>query len=108
MSMKTKKIISILIAFSALTALLSPSVSLAFSFDPSFILSNRDIEDYNSMTLNDIQSFLSGQNSYLANYITQDGDGMTRFASEIIYLSAQKNQVNPQWILATLQKEQSL
>ncbi|MCC6639128.1 hypothetical protein IT409_01055 [Candidatus Falkowbacteria bacterium] len=104
--------------FTRLTSLLvagiitfSPLATLAQTvpnFDPSFILSNNDLDDHTSMSLGDISAFLTSQNSFLGSYTTIDTDGFARSAAEIIYLSAHANKINPRWILVTLQKEQSL
>ena len=69
-----------------------------------------------SMSVNDIQRFLEGQNSFLASYSTTDIEGTTRTAAEIIYNASQNYygyplnpyKVNPQIVLTTLQKEQVL
>ncbi|MBU1705122.1 hypothetical protein KKG19_00105, partial [Patescibacteria group bacterium] len=45
---------------------------------------------------------------YLGRYITQDFTGTTKTAAEIIWTEAQRYQINPQFILALLQREQSL
>lgn len=81
-------------------------------YDPDFnssnIISNFQMFDYNSMTLNDIQAFLQIKNSYLATYSSPDFDGTIKTAAQIIYDAAQRYQVNPKYILVTLQKEQGL
>lgn len=105
--LKTKLVY--LIILSQLGLFFAPMVPVkAADFDPSFIVSNNDLEDYQSMNLNEIQTFLSSANSFMTNYMTTDIDGGTRFASEIIFNAANKNKINPKWILVTLQKEQSL
>ncbi len=77
-------------------------------FDPSFILTNSDLEAYQSMTLGEIQAFLNNLNSFLATYVTLNSQGVAQSAAEIIYSAAQQHRINPKWILVTLQKEQSL
>ncbi|HNV97034.1 MAG TPA: hypothetical protein PKL13_01825 [bacterium] len=89
-------------------------ISPVFSqdYDPDFnknnIISDFQMFDYNSMTQAQIQQFLQGKNSYLANYSTEDFEGIPKSASQIIYEAAQRYKVNPKYILVTLQKEQSL
>lgn len=81
-------------------------------YDPDFakgrIISDFQMFDYNSMNVSQIQSFLVSKNSYLATYVSPDYQGAMKTASEIIYEAAQRYQVNPKYILVTLQKEQGL
>jgi uncharacterized delta-60 repeat protein len=72
------------------------------------IISDVEYRDYQSLSLAEIQSFLENWNSYLATYQTTDYWGVQRSAAEIIYNAAQNNQINPEVILTTLQKEQTL
>lgn len=104
----TQKISSILAVITVLSLCVSAVPAKAYDFDPSFILSNDDINDGQSMNLNEIQSFLSQANSFLSSYITVDIDGGNRFASEVIFNASRLYNINPKWILVTLQKEQSL
>ncbi len=81
-------------------------------YDPDFakgrIISDFQMFDYNSMNVSQIQSFLQSKNSYLATYISPDYQGVMKTSAEIIYDAAQRYQVNPKYILVTLQKEQGL
>ncbi len=102
-------------------------------FNPSLIISDTDLMDYSSMTLADIQTFLQNKNSYLANYITPNNNGVMKTAAEIIYDATNRNfdcegvtlsdtpteeekrlkcrtitTVSPKFILVLLQKEASL
>lgn len=72
------------------------------------IISDVEYRDYQSMSLAQIQTFLESWNSHLATYRAEDYLGVERNASEIIYNAAQNYSINPEVILATLQKEQSL
>ena len=72
------------------------------------IISDVEYRDYQSLSLAEIQSFWGSGNSYLATYQTTDYWGVQRSAAEIIYNAAQNNQINPEVILTTLQKEQTL
>ena len=103
------------------------------NFNPNFIISDSDLMDYSSMTLPDIQNFLQSKNSYLANYITPNNNGVMKTAAEIIYDATNRNfncegitlsdaptedekrikcrtitTVSPKFILVLLQKEASL
>ncbi len=90
------------------------------------IISNADFIDINSMSTADIQSFLVSQGSYLKDYIDNSAVGGGRSAALIIYdashglydaavgpaygvtIDSTTGTINPQVILVTLQKEQSL
>lgn len=91
----------------ALFAIIFPLPSLAFNED--YIISDKELEDYNSMTYQEIQSFMLEKDSFLAYYADfwpENGTFMS--ASEIIWRTSQKFKINPQVILTLLEKEQSL
>lgn len=102
-------------------------------FNPNYIISDAEMLDVNSMSLNDIQSFLNRKNSFLANYKCENYFGETKSAAEIIYDASKNNYdcedvnlndkysrteveskclpittVNPKFLLVLLQKEMSL
>jgi hypothetical protein len=97
-----------------LLLLVGPSLSVAdqeldINFNPNFIISDFELENYTSMDLDDIRYFLSRHSGILKHYVTNNtstGELMT--AAEIIYQAAQKYQINPKYLLTLLQKEQSL
>lgn len=98
-----------LIILTLLATLVSPlTVFAQTEFNPHFIISDPELEDYLSWTRNDIQQFLTAQNSYLKNYTAPDYTGIFKSAADIIYESAQRYRINPKFLLVTLQKEQSL
>lgn len=100
-----KKILPLL----TIVSLLSPALSLAQSeFDPNLIISDAELWDTGNWTSSDIQKFLESKGSYLSKYQTTDVNGLIKPASEIIYDAAQRNRVNPKFLLVMLQKEQSL
>jgi hypothetical protein len=67
-------------------------------------LTDAELEDYDSMTAQEIRAFLVSHNSYFRNNVT-DVDGVTFDPSEIIYQAAQDHRINPKVILTTLEKE---
>lgn len=102
-------------------------------FNPNRILEDHVLLNTKSLSLNEIQSFLSERNSYLASYQTSNAYGELKTAAEIIYDAANNNYdcdnvklsdnpteaerqlkcrsittVSPQFLLVLLQKEQSL
>jgi hypothetical protein len=107
--MKKVKIITILAIFCLLASQnLGIKPVLAFEFDPNQIITDDDLNDYDSMDFAAIQDFLNNQDGVLKNYRIFDALGVSRSASEIIYNASLAYIINPKWILATLQKEQSL
>jgi D-alanyl-D-alanine endopeptidase (penicillin-binding protein 7) len=101
-----KKTLTILFLF---TLFLWPAITLAQAdFNPQFIISDKEMFDYAGWTIADIQKFLEARGSYLAKYQTEDINGNMRTAAGIIFDAAQIYQVNPKYLLVTLQKEQSL
>ncbi len=89
-------------------AILFPVVGQAATFNPHKIISDDDLTDYSRMSLSGIQTFLDREGGILADYSTTDVDGVQRSAAEIVYNTANRYQLNPQFILSTIQKESSL
>ena len=85
-----------------------PFAVRAADFDPNFVISDTEATETQSFDASGLQAFLGAQGSYLANYSAVDTDGVTRRASDIIYNAAVRNQVSPRFLLALLQREQSL
>ena len=120
--------------FSLILAILLISPAQASeAFNPEFLISDAELLDYNSMTVQEIQNFLQSKNSYLATYKTWDANNELKTAAEIIYNAAVANYdcsgvdlsstssllekqmrctpfttISPKFLLALLQKEQGL
>lgn len=103
---KIKKTAFLLFCF--LAFLLSCPPARADNFDPNNIISDEEVLDYTAMTLDDVREFLKNKGGYLANYSCADPDGKIMTAADIIYGRAITNKVNPKFLIALLQKEQSL
>lgn len=88
-------------ASALVVALLPTSVSAAF--DQNKVIEDDAFINAGAMSASKIQQFLEDRKSVLAPF-TEGG----RSAATIIYDAAQKYGINPQVLLATLQKEQSL
>ena len=86
---------------------LIPAEDSAAGFDPNAILDDRDIFDLGGMDLTGIRSFLR-QRGALGSLSLRDIDGVEKDAAEIIWRVAASYKVNPKYLLALLQKEQSL
>jgi len=73
------------------------------AFDKNDIISSEQLTNYSSMTLQQIQDFLTLQGSVLKDY-TSGG----KSAAEYIYEACQIYKINPKVVLTTLQKEMGL
>ncbi|MBI2632979.1 MAG: exo-alpha-sialidase [Parcubacteria group bacterium] len=102
-------IISLLIPSSSLFAV-AQKVSLSDEpiFDQEFIISDHELTNYQSMSVDDILKFLKKNNGVLDEIIIKDTDGKEKTAAEIIFNASQEHKINPKIVLAILQKEQSL
>lgn len=87
--------------------LLSPLNAFARTFNPHNIITDEELNDYDSLSKTAIQIFLEKEKSILASY-TQTVEGKNLTAAEMIWNVSQKNNVSPKFILTTLEKEQSL
>lgn len=67
-------------------------------------LTDEEYENFDSMTLVQIQDFLKEQDSFLSGTI-EDVDGKFIDPARLIYDAAQKYKVSPQLLLTTIQKE---
>ncbi len=98
--------------FAQTTSSTDSGIILPFSdpsagFDPNMILGDGDIFELGSLNLAGIQAFLSEKGT-LGHYRTNDIDGVEKPASEIIWRVSTSYKINPRYLLALLQKEQSL
>lgn len=96
------------IALIFLLSLFLSTPALAVDFDPNQIISDQELQDWQSLGRSEIDTFLKTKNSPLATMSVTDLSGVTRPVSEIIYQTAQTYQINPKYLLVKLQKEQSL
>lgn len=101
-------LISLCVLQSGLPLLASAQeVQLEEGFDPNRILEDDDIFDANAMSYDRMVNFLRAKGT-LADYRTPDIDGVPKTAAEIIWRVAMSYKINPKYLLALLQKEQSL
>ena len=105
--MKYYPLVPLLLA-SLLVPLLTPSALTAASFNPNFIISDEELQDWQSLGRAEINQFLRAKGSFLSDYITEDTEGNRRRAGEIIYRAARQYAISPKYLLVKLQKEQSL
>jgi len=89
-------------------AFLTPLKTRASSFDPDYIISDFELTNSQTMSQTEIQNFLEITDGALKDYSTIDVDGQTKKASEIIYRASQDYKINPEVLIALLQKEKGL
>lgn len=98
-----------LLVFQCLFALplRAQTVPLDPGFDPNHILEDSDIFDVTSMSYDYLVSFLRSKGT-LADATQTDIDGVVKPVPKIIWRVAQSYKINPKYLLALIQKEQSL
>ncbi|HRY36318.1 MAG TPA: serine hydrolase [Candidatus Magasanikbacteria bacterium] len=103
------KLLRIIVFFAYIFGLLLPGLSLAQAdFNPNLIITDEEMQMCSALGVNEIQKFLEAKGSYLSTYSALDIDNAYKSAAQIIYEAAQRNKINPKFLLVTLQKEQSL
>lgn len=83
-----------------------PPEDLANGFDPNAILSDDDIFHI-GMSYEDLRLFLASHGA-LGHILVTDIDGVAKAPADIIWRVSNSYQINPKYLLALLQKEQSL
>lgn len=101
--MKARKIIALTLI---LLFFLSSQANAAV-FNPNYIISDYELEDYSSLSRDSIQRFLESKNSFLSKF-TEVVNGTRKSAAQIIFQESLNYSISPKIILAMLQKEQSL
>jgi hypothetical protein len=94
----------IIILFSLFSLLAVPAYS--FAFNPDYLISDEELTDPFALDRNQIQHFLN--RGFLGAHITEDWEGKSRYATDIISIAAQNVGISPKFLLVLLQKEQSL
>lgn len=77
------------------------------NFNPSLVLNDDDIFSVQGMSKKQLDTFLSTKGT-LGSYIGTDIDGTKKSASDIIWHISNMYQISPRFLVALLQKEQSL
>lgn len=83
------------------------SIALDPGFDPNRVLEDDDIFDVGGMSYDRLVAFLRSKGT-LADYRTPDIDGIPKTGAEIIWRVANSYKINPKYLIALIQKEQSL
>lgn len=95
-----------LTVYTLLVTLLWPRQTV-FAVDPDYLMSDYELEQGTSMSLADIQRFLERKGTLGYRYMV-DADGLTRTAAEILWRAATASNISPKFLLALMQREQSL
>ncbi|MBT5338353.1 hypothetical protein HN858_00155 [Candidatus Falkowbacteria bacterium] len=103
-----KKLKNLIILSLVLSLFIPYSPVLAIEFNNGYIISDSDLTDAYSMSLNDIQEFLDRRNGTLDTYRALDENGVDKSAAELIWQASIEHQINPKFLLVMLQKEQSI
>jgi hypothetical protein len=106
-----QRFISIILIISTLIPVgriaVAQTTSTESSFDPNLILTDDDVYNVSGMSFDQMTTFLNSKGT-LANYHTKDIDGVPKTAAEIIWRVSNSYKINPKFMVALLQKEQSL
>ena len=100
-----RKISTILLLVSLLTSL-SPLPLKAETLSYNYLVSDSDMTDLYAMDFDSLEYFLT--RGSLSMYHTSDVNGISRSAAQIIWNASQEFDLNPQFLLVLLQREQSL
>jgi D-alanyl-D-alanine endopeptidase (penicillin-binding protein 7) len=97
------------LAFFIITIGLSiPSFSYSAEFNPNYLISDEEMQNYQCMDKTDIQAFLDDNGGYISRLRTEDKNGDRKTTADIISQAAKEYSINPKYLLVKLQKEQSL
>ena len=97
------------LVFGLILVLIAPNAAAAQEeFNPSFVITDKDLVNVGTMDVDDIQNLLDAHNGALKSLRFFDIDNIQKSAAEIIYGAAQRSNINPRVLLVMLQKEMSL
>src|SRR3989338_2500709 len=77
-------------------------------FNANYLISDEELQNWQSLGRSEILSFLRDKDGYIAELKTADKDGVSKRVSDIIYNAGKEHKINPKYLLVKLQKEQSL
>ncbi|MFH1597725.1 MAG: hypothetical protein ABIB97_01455 [Patescibacteria group bacterium] len=90
-----------------LAGLLAPNLTQAFAYNKNYIISDSDLINHRSMTLERIDEFINHRGGGLAG-MSFEAIGGLKSAAQIIYDACSYYRLNPKYLLVRLQMEQSL
>ncbi len=79
-----------------------PTSLLAADFNPNSIITDAELQDYESLGRSEIRTFLANRNSALTEMIIPDYEGKNRYVSDIIYNASHEYKINPKYLLVSL------
>ncbi len=94
-------------AASPFTALAQSASTTTDGFNPNAILQDRDLFDVTSMSKAELDAFLNSRGT-LGTARVVDIDGVEKSPADVIWRVAHSYKINPKYLLALMQKEQSL
>lgn len=95
-------------SLSTIAALFAPTLVAAATFNPEHILTDAEIRDAEAMSLADITMFLARRGGLNVVVDVDPVDGLAKTAPKLIYDASRRYDINPEYILALLQKESSI
>jgi hypothetical protein len=98
-------IVAFTILFSALTSASSAQAAL---FNPHYLISDTEIRDAGSMSLNEITAFLNSHGKLNTYFDIDPIDNLLKNPSQLIFDAAQRYTINPKYIMVLLQKESGI
>lgn len=105
----TKRIIATLtITLSIIVLGFTGTSTYSAEFNPNYVISDYDMQDFESMGRGQIQLFLENKNSFLAMYTAEAVDGKQKRAADIIFDASREYNISPKFLLVMLQKEMSV
>lgn len=103
-----KKSLFLTFGFLATSCFFAVNDLKAAEFDPSYLISDSEMNNYHAMSQADISRFLEKRTGTLDNYLTFDKENNPKTAPQAFYEIAQRWMINPKYLLVLVQKEQSL
>lgn len=101
------RLFTLILTFAMVVSVLPAPVFAESAFNPDFVISDRDITD-TSVPDDYAQKFLEAKGSGIAGRLFQDLDGSMKKPGDIITYYGRSFGVSPRFLLALIQKEQSL
>lgn len=86
---------------------LPPRTGFDLGFDPNRILDDDDIFNVHAMSYDRMVTFLRSKGT-LADHVTPDTDAIPKKIPDILWRVATSYKINPKYLMALMQKEQSL
>ncbi len=93
--------------FLCVVLIVFPLSTQSFTFTKDLLITDREMEDSDALSVRAVELFLQEKGSVLAGFEVEDVDGKTRTVAQIIRNVAVKYMLNPMLFLVMAQKESS-